>query len=116
MRKFVLFACLCLLVSQAYAAVTVGQFIDRIASTRDVTSLKFDRNQVLTEGLLVKISEAIGIRVTTTAPDKVVTPKQVDTFFDAFKSQFVTPPGVPPGPPPDGPPGRRKHKSPTNPA
>jgi hypothetical protein len=116
MRKLILFACLALFVSQAYAAVTVGQFIDRIATTRDVSGLKLDRNQELTEGLLVKISDAIGIRVTTSTPDKVVTAKQVDTFFDAFKSQlYVTPPGVPPGPPPGGPPGQgRTHKSPSN--
>jgi hypothetical protein len=126
MRKLILFAVLFLLVSQAYGAVTVGQFIDRIATTSDVSSLKFDRNKVLTEGVMVKISVAIGINVTTATPDKIVTDKQVETYFSVFdnflqgsQAQFDLPPGSkPPHPlhPPHPPPPPGKHKGPHSPS
>jgi len=118
MRRLILVACLLLLVSQTYAAVTVGQFIDRLATTRDVTSLKFDRNLVLTEGLMVTISTAIGINVTTQTPDKAVTEKQADTYFSAFNYQLRAKPGTPIPPPNPPPPGRgrgRHHRSPSDP-
>jgi hypothetical protein len=123
MRKLVLFAGSFLLVSQAHGAVTVGQFIDRIASKRDLSSLSLDRNNVLTEGDMVMISVAFGINVTTQTPNKVVTEKQVDTYFSVFNYELHGERGdanPPPGDPPNGKAkgkgkSKGKHHSPSDP-
>ncbi len=69
-------------------AITVGGFLDRMPKTAGIARLKLDPDKLLTEGDMVAISVAAGIAVTTQAPERVVTERQVETYFAAFHDQL----------------------------
>ena len=86
--------------------VTVGQFVQRMASAKNLNStdaliaadslravgirlpadLKMGAR--LTEADVVRISRVAGLRVTSSNPEKVFSSEQVDSFFFAFSSEI----------------------------
>ena len=94
----------------AFAAnVTVGEFVQRVAIVKNLDatdglvaseSLRatgvrlpadLDLNAQLTESHVVAISRAVGLRLTSSNPDRVFESDQVDSFFVAFGSELVDP-------------------------
>jgi hypothetical protein len=87
-------------------SVTVGEFIQQLASTTGLTAtdaqtatlalaevgvrlpedLVYDDQ--LTEGDVIKLSRAMGLRVTTSRPDRYFDQKQVDLFFASFGDEL----------------------------
>jgi len=84
--------------------VTVKDFVVRIAQAKQLPATSCDGalsslreagynlpvlncESVLTEGDVAKISESIGIRVTTSQPTAVFGEAQVDAYFTAFSRQ-----------------------------
>jgi hypothetical protein len=92
----------------AFAAdeVTVGQFVQRLAVTKNLNatdariasdSLRavgvrlpadLDMNARLTESDVVAISRSAGLRVTSSNPEQAFTPEQVDAFFFALADEI----------------------------
>jgi len=94
----------------AFAAnVTVGEFVQRVAIVKNLDatdalvasdSLRatgvrlpadLDLNAQLTESHVVAISRAVGLRLTSSNPDRVFESDQVDSYFVAFGSELVDP-------------------------
>lgn len=93
----------------AFAAnITVGEFVQRLAIVKnlDATDARvatdslrtagmrlpdLDLNAQLTESHVVAISQAAGLRLTSSNPDQVFESEQVDSFFVAFSSELVEP-------------------------
>jgi hypothetical protein len=94
-----------LLVPAMAADYTTKEFVMRIAAEKNlaastgpvaVNSLRqagyklpaLDLDSALTEGDVVGISNALGIRVTTTQPGAVFTESQAEGYFAAFSSEI----------------------------
>ena len=94
----------------AFAAnITVGEFVQRVAIVKnlDATDARvatdslrtagvrlpadLDLNAQLTESYVVAISREVGLRLTSSNPDRVFESDQVDSFFVAFSSELVEP-------------------------
>lgn len=94
----------------AFAAnITVGEFVQRVAIVKnlDATDARvatdslrtagvrlpadLDLNAQLTESHVVAISREVGLRLTSSNPDRVFESDQVDSFFVAFSSELVEP-------------------------
>ena len=94
----------------AFAAnITVGEFVQRVAIVKNldatdgpvaVESLRakgvrlpadLDLNAQLTESDVVAISRAVGLRLTSSDPDRVFESDQVESFFVAFGAELVDP-------------------------
>ena len=111
--------------------VTVGKFLIEIAKVRSLAASDgvtaeralrasgvrlpdLDLNKALTEGEVARISETMGLRVTSARPDSPVSQGQVDGFVQTFGSDLTgTPkdPGYVPNSPPRGDPNPGKGKS-----
>jgi hypothetical protein len=91
------------------ANVTVGEFVQRVAIVKNLDatdaqvardSLRasgvrlpdLDLNAPLTESDVVAVSRAVGLRLTSSNPDKMFESDQVDNFFVAFTGELVNPP------------------------
>lgn len=97
------------IVAPTFAAneVTIGQFVQRLAAIKqlDATDARVAMDSLrtigvrlpanlrmdaaLTESDVVRISRAVGLRVTSSSPDSPFTDDQVDTFFTAFLDELV---------------------------
>lgn len=94
----------------AFAAnITVGEFVQRVAIVKNldatdglvaVESLRakgvrlpadLDLNAQLTESDVVAVSRAVGLRLTSSNPDRVFEIDQVESFFVAFGAELVNP-------------------------
>jgi len=91
------------------ANITVGEFVQRLAIVKSLDaadarvatdSLRtagvrlpadLDLNAQLTESHVVAISRAVGLRLTSSNPDRVFESEQVDSYFVAFGSELVDP-------------------------
>ena len=91
------------------ANITVGEFVQRVAIVKNLDaadglvasdSLRatgvrlpadLDLNAQLTESHVVAISRAVGLRLTSSNPDRVFESDQVDSFFVAFGAELVDP-------------------------
>jgi hypothetical protein len=97
----------------AFAAnITVGEFVQKVAIVKnlDATDARvasdsllaagvrlpadLDLNAQLTESHVVAISRAVGLRLTSSNPDKVFESDQVDSYFVAFASEIGDPMAV----------------------
>jgi type II secretory pathway pseudopilin PulG len=96
-------------VAPAFAGnVTVGRFYTEIAKAKQLTAVDASSAQAslraagfsvpdlalgkaLTEGDVTSISNALGIKVTTSRPTELVTESQLGQFMNSFGSQLSTP-------------------------
>ena len=94
------------------ANISVGEFVQRVAIVKNLDaadglvasdSLRatgvrlpadLDLNAQLTESYVVAISRAVGLRLTSSDPDRVFESDQVDSFFVAFSSELADPTAV----------------------
>lgn len=101
-----LVAALVVLAAPAFAGnVTVGRFYMELARAKRVVAVdgvsaeaglraagvvlpKLDLGKDLTEGDVTAISNAIGIRVTSTRPTQLVSESQMNTFMSSFGGQM----------------------------
>ena len=92
-------------VSVMAADVTVGQFVVEIAKVKNISASDpasavrglqavgvdlsgLDLNKGLTEGDVARISNAVGVRVTTSRPDASVSQRQVENYVETFSSDL----------------------------
>jgi hypothetical protein len=58
--------------------ITVGEFLKELSKIKDVSAVEILADRPLTEGDVVAISRAIGLKVTTSQPEALFTAKQVE--------------------------------------
>ena len=92
-------------VSVMAAEVTVGQFVVEIAKVKNINASdpasavralqavgvdlsRLDLTKGLTEGDVARISNAVGVRVTTSRPDAAVSQRQVENYVETFGSDL----------------------------
>jgi len=91
------------------ANITVGEFVQRVAIVKNLDAIDarvatdslrtagvrlpadLDLNAQLTESHVVAISRALGLRLTSSNPDRIFESDQVDSYFVAFGSELVDP-------------------------
>jgi hypothetical protein len=92
--------------AMADGSIRVGQFLIRMAEFKNIRALDsetaadglravgvrvpadLDHGALLTEADVARLSSLVGVRVTTSTPDRVFDEVQVDRFFASFSDEF----------------------------